>query len=263
MPLLKSKLLRRVGDIALDESMLVTLQINAQDDYGVQKMRLVYRVEGQSEKDIIVLLKTWQPTETTVFIEFPWDLNAVGLFPEDVVSYHVEATDADNITGPNVGKSDIYTIRFPSLAELYAEVESEQEREAQGLDALYDKQAEATAIIDELLDKLRKSQDLTQKDEKVMQQVLETQKQIEQTAKELVEAMKQTSEQMEKKQLFDLQTVEKFQELQKLMDEALSEEHKETVYGKLSEAFGGATVVRTGKKADGSEPQSRTVPPAT
>ena len=223
-------------DIALDESMLVTLQINAQDDYGVQKMRLVYRVEGQSEKDIIVPLKTWQPTETTVFIEFPWDLNAVGLFPEDVVSYHVEATDADNITGPNVGKSDIYTIRFPSLAELYAEVESEQEREAQGLDALYDKQAEATAIIDELLDKLRKSQDLTQKDEKVMQQVLETQKQIEQTAKELVEEMKQTSEQMEKKQLFDLQTVEKFQELQKLMDEALSEEHKELLR-KLSEAL--------------------------
>ena len=223
-------------DIVLDESMLVTLQVNAQDDYGVQKIRLVYRVEGQSESDIIVPLKTWHPTEMTVFIEFPWDLDAVGLFPEDVVSYHIEAADADNITGPNVGKSDIYTIRFPSLEELYAEVESEQELEAQGLDALYDKQSEATATVDELLDKLRKSQELTQKDEKVMQQVLETQKQIEQTAKELVEEMKQTSEQMQKRQLFDIQTVEKFQELQKLMDEALSKEHKELLR-KLSEAL--------------------------
>lgn len=223
-------------DVVLDDSMLVTLQVNAQDDYGVQKIRLVYRVEGQSESDITLPLKTWHPTETAVFIEFPWDLDAVGLFPEDVVSYHVEAVDADNITGPNVGKSDIYTIRFPSLDELYAEVEAEQELEAQGLDALYDQQAEATATVDELLDKLRKSQTLTQKDEKVMQQVLETQKQIEQTAKELVEEMKQTSERMEKRQLFDIQTVEKFQELQKLMDEALSEEHK-ALLRKLSEAL--------------------------
>ena len=223
-------------DVVLDDSMLVTLQVNAQDDYGVQKIRLVYRVEGQSESDIIVPLKTWHPTETAAFIEFPWDLDAVGLFPEDVVSYHVEAADADNVTGPNIGKSDTYTIRFPSLDELYAEVEAEQELEAQGLDALYDQQAEATATVDELLDKLRKSQTLTQKDEKVMQQVLETQKQIEQTAKELVEEMKQTSEQMQKRQLFDIQTVEKFQELQKLMDEALSEEHK-ALLRKLSEAL--------------------------
>ncbi len=223
-------------DVVLDESMVISLRIDAKDDYGVQAIRLVYRIEGQNEKDTTVPLKTWNPPQTAVYVEFPWNMDGLGIFPGDVVSYHAEAIDADNVKGPNIGSSNTYSIRFPSLAELYHEVESEQESEHQGLEALFNQQAEATATIDSLLDKIRKSQELTVKDEKAMKQVLENQQQIEKTAKDLIEDMKQTAQQMEKKQLFDLETVQKYQELQKLMDEALSEEHKE-ILRKLSEAL--------------------------
>ncbi len=222
-------------DIVLDDLMIVSLQLDAKDDYGVQKIQLVYRVES-TDDDVVVPLKTWNPTDTPVFIEFPWDIDPIGLYPGDIISYHAEAIDADNVSGPNIGKSNIYSIRFPTLAELYDAVESEQEAEMQGLEALHDAQAEQTAIIDELLDKIRKSQELTLKDEKLMERVLENQKEIEKTAKDLFEEMKQTTEQMEKQQLFDMQTVEKFQELQELMDQALSEEHKELLR-KLAEAL--------------------------
>ena len=222
-------------DVVLDDSMIVSLQLDAKDDYGVQKIQLVYRVEG-TDDDVVVPLKTWNPTDTPVFIEFPWDIDPIGLYPGDIVSYHAEAIDADNVSGPNIGKSNIYSIRFPTLAELYDAVEFEQEVEMRGLEALHDAQAEQTAITDELLDKIRKSQELTLKDEKLMERVLETQKEIEKTAKDLIEEMQQTTEQMQKQQLFDMQTVEKFQELQELMDQALSEEHKELLR-KLAEAL--------------------------
>ena len=222
-------------DVVLDDLMIVTLQLDAKDDYGVQKIQLVYRVEG-TEEDVVVPLKTWDPTDTPVFIEFPWNIDPIGLYPGDIISYHAEAIDGDNVSGPNIGKSNIYSIRFPTIAELYDAVESEQEVEMQGLEALYDNQAEQTAIVDELLDKIRKSQELTLKDEKLMERVLENQKEIEKTAKDLIEEMKQTTEQMQKQQLFDMQTVEKFQELQELMDQALSEEHKELLR-KLAEAL--------------------------
>ena len=222
-------------DVVLDDLMTVSLQLDAKDDYGVEKIQLVYRVEG-TDDDVVVPLKTWSPTDTPVFIEFPWDIDPIGLYPGDIISYHVEAIDADNVSGPNIGKSNIYSIRFPTLAELYDAVEFEQEVEMQGLEALHDAQAEQTAITDELLDKIRKSQELTLKDEKLMERVLETQKEIEKTAKDLIEEMKQTTEQMQKQQLFDMQTVEKFQELQELMDQALSEEHKELLR-KLADAL--------------------------
>ena len=222
-------------DVVLDDSMIVSLQLDAKDDYGVEKIQLVYRVEG-TEDDVVVPLKIWDTTETAVFIEFPWDIDLIGLYPGDIISYHAEAIDADNVSGPNIGKSNIYSIRFPTIAELYDAVEFEQETELQGLEALHDAQAEQTAIVDELLDKIRKSQELTLKDEKLMERVLTNQEQIEKTAKDLIEEMKQTAEQMQKQQLFDIQTVEKFQELQELMDQALSEEHKELLR-KLAEAL--------------------------
>ena len=222
-------------DVVLDDSMIISLQLDAKDDYGVEKIQLVYRVEG-TDDDVVVPLKMWNPTDTPVFIEFPWDIDPIGLYPGDIISYHAEAIDADNVSGPNIGKSNIYSIRFPTLAELYDAVEFEQEGEMQGLEALHDAQAEQTAITDELLDKIRKSQELTLKDEKLMERVLETQKEIEKTAKDLIEEMKQTTEQMQKQQLFDIQTIEKFQELQELMNQALSEEHKELLR-KLAEAI--------------------------
>ena len=222
-------------DVVLNDSMIVSLKLDAKDDYGVQKIQLVYRVQNTND-DVLVPLKTWSPTETAVFIEFSWDIDPIGLYPGDIISYHAEAVDADNVSGPNIGKSNIYSIRFPTLAELYDAVEFEQETEMQGLEALYDDQAEQTAIVDELLDKIRKSQELTLKDEKLMERVLNNQQEIEKTARDLIEEMKQTAEQMNKQQLFDMQTVEKFQELQELMDQALSEEHKELLR-KLAEAL--------------------------
>ena len=223
-------------DVVLDDSMIVRLKINAKDDYGLEQLRLVYQVEGKDEDPVAIPLKQWGTQQTEAYIEFSWDTDPIGLFPEDVVSYHVEALDTDNVTGPNIGKSDTHTLRFPSLDELYAAIESSQEGEQAGLEALFEEQAEATGIVDELLDKIRKSQELTAKDEQLMQQVLETQQQIEQTAEELLENMKKTAEQMQTNELFELETVQRYQELQELMDEALSEEHKELLR-KLSEAL--------------------------
>ncbi len=222
--------------IVLDDSMIVRLKINAEDDYGLAQLRLVYKIEGKHEDSVVIPLKQWGTPQTEAYFEYSWDTDPIGLFPEDVVSYHVEAIDTDNVAGPNVGKSDTHTLRFPSLDELYAAIESSQEGEQAGFEALFEEQTEAIGIVDELLDKIRKNQELTAKDEQQMQQVLESQLQIKQTAEELVDNMKKTAEQMQANELFDLETVQKYQELQELMEQALSEEHKELLR-KLSEAL--------------------------
>ncbi|MDE0184860.1 MAG: hypothetical protein OXP71_05325 [Candidatus Poribacteria bacterium] len=223
-------------DVTLDESMTVNLQIDVEDDYGVQEIRLVYRVEEHNEGDKVVSLKAFNPPQGSAYIEFGWDIDSIGLFPEDVVTYHAEAIDSDNVTGPNVGKSITYSIRFPSVAELYEAIEAQQEIEQHGVEALFSRQVEVKATIDDLLRKIRKSQQFTLKDEKLVNQVFETQKQIEQTSKNIIEDMKKTAEQMDKNQLFDLRTIQKYQELQELMEKALSETHKELLR-KLSEAL--------------------------
>ena len=227
-------------DTVLDDAMLVELKVEATDDYGVQELQLVYRVESEGAEEVNVPLKRWDSegaaVRRSVSVTYAWDVDRIGIFPGEILAYYVQALDIDNVSGPNIGKSHTYTLRFPSLSELYDAIASEQEVEQQGLEELVDEQADAAGLVDTLLDKIRKSQELTLNDENLMQQVFENQKQIEERAKQLIEDMKQTAKEMEQDQLFDTETIEKYQELQNLMEKALSEEHKELLR-KLSEAL--------------------------
>ena len=227
-------------DTVLDDAMLVELKVEATDDYGIQELQLVYRVESEGAEEVNVPLKRWTVedalSQRSVFVAYTWDVDRVGMFPGETLAYYVQALDIDDVSGPNIGKSHTFTLRFPSLSELYDAVATEQETEQRGLEELVDEQADATGLVDTLLDKIRKSQELTLNDENLMQQVLENQKQIEETAKQLIENMKETAEEMEQNQLFDTETIEKYQELQELMEKALSEEHKELLQ-KLAEAL--------------------------
>ncbi len=226
-------------DSVLDDAMFVELKVEATDDYGIQEIQLVYRIEREDAAEVNVPLHAPTarlPKRQSLFLTYTWDVDAVGMFPGETLAYYIQALDTDNVSGPNVGKSLTYTLRFPSLSEMYDAISSEQQTEQHGIEELFDEQAEAAGLVDTLLHKIRKSQQLTLKDENLMQQVMDTQQQIEEAATQLVEDMKQTAAEMEKNQLFDRETLQKYQELQELMEEALSEEHKELLK-KLSEAL--------------------------
>ena len=227
-------------DLVLDNDMLVKLKVEATDDYGIQALQLVHRIQKENADDVTVTLKqvpaSTSPPQTSHFLSYTWDIAPIGLFPGEVLSYYVQALDIDDISGPNIGKSRTYTLRFPTLDELYDDLAAEQETEQLSLDELFDEQTEATGIVDELLDKIRKFRELSLSDEKLMQQVVETQKEIERKANELISEMEQTASEMEKNQLFEPETIQKYQELQALMKQALSEEHQELLK-KLGEAL--------------------------
>lgn len=227
-------------DLVLDNDMLVNLKVEATDDYGIQALQLVHRIQKENADDVTVTLKqvptSTSPPQTSHFLTYTWDIDPIGLFPGEVLSYYVQAIDTDNVSGPNIGKSRTYTLRFPTLDELYDNIAAEQETEQLSLDEIFDEQTEATAMVDQLLEKIRKFKELTLSDEKLMQQVVESQKEIERKANELITEMEQTASDMEKNQLFEPETIQKYQELQELMKEALSEEHQELLK-KLGEAL--------------------------
>jgi len=222
-------------DVVLDESMLIHLKVEAKDDYGVEKFKLVFRVEGREETHTLAIKELPEPLENAL-VTYDWYLEPLELFPEDVVSYHAEVLDADNASGPNVGRSNTYTARFPSLEELYEQVEMEQTTQQEGLEDILEKQDEARDMVDDIIDKLRKSQELTWKEQKEIERVSEMQEQIKEQARELGKQLEETAKDIEKNQLFDMDTIQKYNELRELMDKALSEEHKE-ILRKLAEAL--------------------------
>ncbi len=227
-------------DLVLDTDLIVNLKVDATDDYGLQNVQLVYRIQKDDFNPIKTTLKhvphNTSPPLTTQFLTYAWDIAPIGLFPGETLSYYVQAIDTDDVSGPNIGKSRTYTLRFPTLDELYEGIAAEQETEQQSLDEIYDEQAEATSAVENILEKLRKFKDLSLTDEKLLKQVVESQKQIEEKANDLIDSMQQTTTDMEKNELFEPETIQKYQELQELMKEALTEEQRE-ILKKLGEAL--------------------------
>ena len=222
-------------DTELGENMTVPLQIEAQDDYGIATIKLHYEVEKEDEKHSFDIFRTDSP-QADVSLSHAWDLTPLRLFPEDVVSYYAEAADADNISGPNIGRSRVFTIRLPSLYEVYKDLEDDQELQQLGMEDVRSQQDDVKDMVDDLISELKKEKELDWAGKKELERAAELQKQIEEKTKDLAQQINETVKKMEENPLMGMEALEKIQELRNLMNEVATEEMKQ-IMRKLAEAM--------------------------
>ncbi len=215
-----------------DDRLPLLLKIS--DDYGFTKLKLHYRLSSSKyEKPAenfssidIPLTKTVKEED----VNYVWNLSPLSLGVEDVVTYYLEVFDNDNVSGPKSAKTGTFTVRVPSLDELFAEADKTQ-------DAAEKKLMESLKEAEKLKENLEKiNQDLKQdkKDitwqekeriEKTLQQFEELQNKIDEAKKDL----SQMQNELQKNNLLSQETLEKYMELQKLFDELGSEEMKQAM----------------------------------
>ena len=229
------KIVQPGEDTVIGDDMTVPLQVEARDDYGVAAMELCYQIEGQGEKQKIPLAAYDDP-QTSLSLSYSWDLTPLKLFPEDVVSYYVEAADADNISGPNIGRSSVFIARFPSLYELYEEIETEQQAQELEMEDIRSQQDDVKEMVDDLISELKREKELDWAGEKELERAAEMQKQIDEQVKDLAQNIDETIKKMDDNPLISPEALEKVQELRDLVEELATEEMKQ-IMRKLSEAL--------------------------
>lgn len=90
----------------------VAVRFRAQDDYGVEKVRLVYQLDvlpgvqlvAKRSEEIRKRERKITPRRV-VSMTFPCRFDEMGLQIGEVVTYHLEVEDTDTESGPNVSKS--------------------------------------------------------------------------------------------------------------------------------------------------------------
>lgn len=75
------------------------------DDFGVKKIDLVIVSNGNISRRT---LKTVKGIEKEIKGGYTWELSAAGFDPGDRVQYYLEVADNDNISGPNIGRSETF-----------------------------------------------------------------------------------------------------------------------------------------------------------
>jgi len=214
-------------DADLDESMRMPLVLEGEDDYGFSKLQIVYEIleGGSPEGKRGVMAVPISNKNSRAFREQPiWDLSPLNLLPEDVVRYYAEVFDNDVISGPKTGRSQTFHLRFPSMYEMYQEIASTQEEASQDLQAMYEQAKKTKEEIDKLAQEMKKDPNLNwEQKQKLAESAGATQKMQEQV-QQLQEKLQEMIDTMERNDLLSPQTLEKYMELQKLLQEMKSPE---------------------------------------
>lgn len=222
-------------NIDLTEDMKLNMLFKLRDDFGVTKLRLGYRLvhshyEQPAADFTFFDISLPEQRSNDMEVSYLWDLNALHLATEDVVSYFAEVYDNDNIKGPKVGKSETFTLRIPSLNEIFADIDKTQEQSIEKLGETLDEAKELKKEFDDINQELKKNQgQLDWQKQKKAEELVKKYENLEKKLDEVSQNLDQTIQKMEKNSLISPETLEKYLELQKLFDQLNSPEFQQAM----------------------------------
>lgn len=229
------------SNIDIAESEKLNMLFRIADDYGLSRLRLAHKLlQSRYERPVAEYSFVDIPlgsggNERTM--PYEWVLARLNLVPEDVVSYYIEVFDNDNISGPKSGKSEVYTLRLPSMDEVFADLDKAHEVSLEGMKEAMQLAEEARRELEELQQELRKNQQkMTWQEQKKAEELSKTYEQMQKKLDNVQQTVDQMLSEMQKNELVSQETLEKYQELQRLMEEMNTPEIQEMMK-KLQQAM--------------------------
>lgn len=219
--------------INLDERMEISLVLEAEDDYGISSCRVGYccnrlGVSGSQRTDTLYFpIHVEGKNSPHVFIRQNWELGSLHLLPEQEVSYFFEAADNDFVSGPKWARSRIQSARFPSLEEIYQEIEKDQKDQIQSLSSLAEETRSFREEIDKTETQLKIGKDISWEEMKNLEEQNGKQLNALKQFDDLENELNKMVEKMEENDFLSIQTLQKYEELQKLYEEIATPELQE------------------------------------
>jgi len=121
-------------DVTLNQNMLLPLIIEADDDYGLKNCTL--NIQIMTSEPQVVNVQSVIPGKMYV-TDFLLDLKEANLFPGDVVTYW--AVIYDNSPEQQKAESSKFKARFPSIEEIYREIETREQEKKSELETALEK----------------------------------------------------------------------------------------------------------------------------
>ncbi len=216
---------------ALGNDNRVNINAKVADDFGFSKFTLNYRLSSskyqQTEDDFTAIELPIEKNQQQYSLSYIWNLTNLHPGVNDVFSFYLEIFDNDVVSGPKSSKTNVLSVRVPSLEEVMANAdETHTEVESQLEETL--KEAEDLHKTFEEIDRDLKSKDeklsweQKEKNENAMNKYSELQKKVDDMNSQLNEMR----DKLQENNLLSEETLEKYMELQKLMDEMTSDEMK-------------------------------------
>ena len=219
-------------DVDLSKDMLLPLTIDAQDDFGIARLRLGYRIskQGIDEGDLqFIKVPFTKANSDNLMVNYAWDMSGMGLMPEDVVEYYAEVFDNDTVSGPKRARSLTYRVRFPSIYEMYEEIAAGHEETFEDLAAIVAESESLREMLAEIVQEMKRDPELNWEQKQEVQEAAAAQEKMQEKLQQVEEKLDSMIDRMEQNDLLSMETLQKYRELQSLMQEMLTEELREAL----------------------------------
>ncbi len=123
-------------DLQVKPGAVVPIAIDAKDDYGVGPVRLVYRVNDETDVHELAAFAHDGPPALQTSDRFEWTLSGPQLKPGALVQYWASAADRNTITGPGQGESRRFSLFLTTPEQAVAKLDMEISDYAKMLEAL-------------------------------------------------------------------------------------------------------------------------------
>jgi hypothetical protein len=225
------------GDLDLPAGQQVPYEVLGQDDLGLTELRLQVRKAADARwTDLTLARFAGGPREIRAGAR--WDAASLALLPGQSASFRFLLFD-DAPGGRGVATSATYELRFPSLAELYQDLERGQESVQGTLEKVADRAQELQKSLDKLARQAPtpaagspRSFERQEEVKSAIDRQQDLSRQIDEASRQLREGLEQATE----RRAFDEQLTRKLRELAQVMDQIQSREFKEAMR-RLQEAL--------------------------
>lgn len=205
--------------------MAVQLDLDCLDDFGLTRCDLVYRRnDGESQRQTI---SRWSGSTREARVVFPWKLDEIARVPGDRITYHLELTDNDAVTGPKTTIGPDCEIRFPSLDEIYAQVEEDRKNQTSDFKQALETQRELRQDLQQIQNELKQSRGLRWEQQEQVKDLAARQQQVSDQIGDLAQSLERSLDRMQQTNLFTPEMVQKVQEINQIAAQIQSPEFRE------------------------------------
>lgn len=218
-------------DVQLGEDALLPIRLSISDDYGITSLKLYYkllesRYSSPDPKYSSIQLPVLS-NETSMEVPYLWDLKKIDISPGDIYEFYFEVADNDRVRGPKLARTKSLLLRLPSIEEALRAVDTDQKKIEEELKKVLKEANEVKKQMEELDKELLKNQNKPQldwKDKKKAEDILKKQEEIQKKFDQIQQSLEQLNKSLQDNNVLSPETVQKFLELQKLMEEVDSPE---------------------------------------
>ncbi|MCD6501567.1 hypothetical protein J7L01_03115 [bacterium] len=223
-------------DVQLSEQLTIPLSIVAEDDYGFSRFQIAHILHDSPNDTVRTKIPSQTGALRQVALDYIWDLNPIGLAPEDVVLYWVEAFDNDAVTGPKMAVSKVYAARFPSIEEIFEEISNEREQQVVDVEEVSRRQRDLSKEINDITREMQNESEVSYEKREEIREALQKQNELIQKLQKSAEEYQKTTEKVIEQQTAASEIIDKMMEIQKLLEEVATDEMREAMR-KLQEAL--------------------------